>query len=71
MAQANAIDPDVNNLSTDMKSPSLSGPEQDYAALHQEDRAAGAAVAAIMVTIFLLAVVGYTIIALLVASGPS
>jgi hypothetical protein len=71
MAQANAIEPDTNSLSTDMRSPSFSGPDQDYAALHQEDRAAGAAVAVIMVTIFLLAVLGYTIIALIAAAGSS
>jgi len=44
---------------------------QDGESLHREDRQAGTAVATIMITIFMFAVVGYTIIALLAASKPS
>jgi hypothetical protein len=54
---------------TETGSPDLSS--QDSEALHGDDRAAGTAVAGIMIAIFTLAVVGYTIIALLAAAGPS
>jgi len=71
MAQANPIERESASTIEAPQATRAPDPGQDWEVLHGEDRGAGTAVAVIMITIFLLAVVGYTIIALLAAAGPS
>jgi len=71
MTQASLVRQDTGEADTHMESAAPSKSPQDSEALHRDDQAAGTAVAGIMIAIFTLAVVLYTIIALLAAAGPS